>query len=374
MEDSLGLKRSDAGLAQRFLQSQLRDYETRLTEAEQRLAQFKQQNVGLLPAMGGDYYQRLETETGSLQQLRQRYDQLSQRRAEFARQLEGEEPSYGIMGSSGDSPIDGQIARFRAQLDELLLTYTEKHPQVISLKETIARLEQEKRNGAKVSTSVAPPGAELTPDQAMARSLDLNPVYQNLRLSLSQADADLAELKGQMAAQQAVVAELRSRVDAIPEVEAELARLNRDYEVNKTQYDTLLTRLESAKISEDADQSTENVKFRVIQPPTVPFKPVGPMRLALDTVVLLAALGLGVGLAVLLSQLHPTFTTRDFLQKVTGIPVLGSITAAINESFVPWHRQQSVLVGWALGLLLMVYLLNVVLSEPLRAAVRGMIG
>jgi len=249
MEDSLGMKRSDAGVAQRFLQSQLKDYEAKLTEAEQRLAQFKQQNVGLLPGMGGDYYQRLEGEMGTMQQLRQRYDQLSQRRAELARQLAGEEPTYGIMGSSGGSPIDGQIARFKAQLDELLLTYTEKHPQVISLKETIARLEEEKRNGAKVSTSVAPPGAELTADQAMARSLDLNPVYQNLRMSLSQADADLAELRGQMAAQQAVIADLRSRVDAIPEVEAELTRLSRDYEVNKQQYDTLLQRLESAKIS-----------------------------------------------------------------------------------------------------------------------------
>lgn len=374
MEDSLGLKRTDAGVAQRFLQSQLKDYETRLTEAEERLAQFKQQNVGLLPGMGGDYYQRLESEMGALQQLRQRFDQLNQRRAELARQLAGEEPTYGIMGAAGGSPIDGQIARFKAQLDELLLTYTEKHPQVISLKETIAHLEEEKRNGAKVSTSVAPPGAELTSDQAMARSLDLNPVYQNLRLSLSQADADLAELRGQMAAQQGVVAELRSRVDAIPEVEAELSRLNRDYEVNKTQYDTLLTRLESAKISEDADQNTENVKFRVIQPPTVPFKPVGPLRPVLDTMALFAALGLGAGLAILLSQLHPTFTTRDFLQKVTGVPVIGSITAAIQQTLIPWHRQQSVLVGGALGLLLVIYVLNIVLSDPLRAAVRGMMG
>jgi len=116
------------------------------------------------------------------------------------------------------------------------------------------------------------------------------------------------------------------------------------------------------------------VKFRVIQPPTVPFKPTGPVRPLLDTVVLIASIGLGVGLAILLSQLHPTFTTRDFLQKVTGIPVIGSITAAIQDTLVPWHRRQSVLIGGALGLLLVVYLLNVVLSEPLRAAVRGVTG
>jgi polysaccharide chain length determinant protein (PEP-CTERM system associated) len=374
MEDSLGLKRSDAGVAQRFLKAQIKDYERRLTEAEERLATFKQQNVGLLPGMGGDYYQRLEAEMGTLQQLKQRYAQLTDRRNEIDRQLQGEEPTYGMMGSTGGSPIDGQIARFKAQLDDLLLTYTDKHPQVISLKETIARLEEEKRNGAKVSTSVAPPGAELSKEQSIVRSLDMNPVYQNLRLSLSQADADLAELRGQMAAQQAVVADLRSRVDAIPEIEAELSRLNRDYEVNKQQYDTLLTRLESAKISEQADQNTDSVKFRVILPPTVPFKPTGPVRPMLDSIVLLGALGLGIGLAVLLAQLRPTFSTRDFLQKVTGVPVVGSITAAIRHGFVPWYRQQSVLVGCAVGVLLVVYLLNIVLSEPLRAALRGVTG
>ena len=78
MEGSLGLKRSDAGVAQRFLQGQITEYESRLTEAEQRLASFKQQNVGLLPGFGGDYYQRLEAETGTLQQMQQRFSQLTQ--------------------------------------------------------------------------------------------------------------------------------------------------------------------------------------------------------------------------------------------------------------------------------------------------------
>ena len=44
------------------------------------------------------------------------------------------------------------------------------------------------------------------------------------------------------------------------------------------------------------------------------------------------------------------------------------ITAAIQQTLIPWHRQQSVLVGGAVGLLLVIYLLNIVLSEPLRAA------
>jgi len=374
MEDSLGLKRTDSTVAQRFLDSQIREYERKLVEAEDRLAKFKQQNVGSMPGTGGGYYARLETEMGTLQQLRQTYTQMQTRRDELARQLQGEEPTFGLMGSAEGNPIDGQIARFKAQRDQLLMQYTEKHPQVQSLNETIARLEEEKRSGAKVSTSVAAPGAGLSNEEAMVRSLDMNPVYQNLRLALSQADADLAAVRGQMQAQQALISELRGRVEAIPEVEAELSRLNRDYEVNKQQYDTLVQRLESAKISEQAEQSADNVKFRVIEPPIVPFKPSGPERVALNTLVLLAALGAGLGLAVLLGQMHPTFTTRDLLQKVTGVHVLGTITAALRPNLEPWYRRQAVLAGGAVGLLLLVFIVNLILTEQLRISLRGVVG
>lgn len=374
MEDSLGLKRTDTNVAQRFLEAQVKEYERKLVEAEDSLAAFKQKNVASMPGSGGDYFQRLQTEMAALQELRQSYSQMQNRRDELERQLQGEEPTFGLMGSAEGNPIDGQIARFKAQRDQLLLQYTEKHPQVQSLNDTIARLEEEKRGGAKVSSSVAAPGAGLSNDEAIVRSLDMNPVYQNLRLALSQADADLAAIRGQLQAQQAVVGELRSRIDAIPEVEAELTRLNRDYEVNKKQYDTLLQRLESARISEEAEQNADNVKFRVIEPPMVPIKPSGPKRMAINVLVLIAALASGIGVASLLSLMHPVFATRDLLEKVTGIRVIGTISAALRPDLHPWYRRQPVLVGAAVSLLVAVLFLNQFLSEPLRAVVRSLVG
>ncbi len=325
-----------------------------------------------MPGATGDYYQRLEAEMGRLQQMQQVYNQLQARRDELNRQLRGEEPSFGLMGGASQSnPIDAQIAQYKAQRDQLMLQYTDKHPQVRAINETIARLEEEKSSGATISSSVAPPSGAAA---QVAQSLDANPVYQTLRLNLSQAEADLAEMRGQIASQQAAIGQLRSRVDAIPEVEAELARLNRDYEVNKKQYDTLLQRLESARISQQADQTTENVKFRVIEPPSQPVQPSGPKRLALDTLVLLAALGTGLGLAALLAQLHPTFTSRDVLEKVTGIPVLGAVTAALRDSVEPWYRRQGVMVAGAFGLLFVAYVLNIVLTDHLRTALRNLVG
>ncbi len=374
MEDSLGLKRTDSSVAQRFLEDQAKEYERKLVDAEESLAAFKQKNVGAMPGSGGDYFQRLETEMVKLQQLRQSYAQMQSRRDELERQLEGEEPTFGLMGTEEGNPIDAQIAGFKAQRDQFLLQYTEKHPQVQSLNETISRLEEEKRGGAKVSSSVAAPGAGLSNDEVMVRSLDMNPVYQNLRLARSQADADLAAIRGQLQAQQFVVGELRSRIDAIPEVEAELTRLNRDYELNKRQYDTLLQRLESARISEEAEQSAESVKFRVIQPPSVPIKPSGPERLAMNAAVLVAALASGIGLAWLLALMHPTFATREMLEEATGIPVIGTISATLRPDHRPWYRRQSVLFGGAVSLLVLGFFLNQYLSEPLRATVRGFVG
>lgn len=374
MEDSLGLKRTDAGVAQRFLLQQLGEYEQKLLEAETRLADFKKANVGLMPGAEGDYYQRLEADINQLNELRKRYRLVSERRTELQRQLEGERPTFGLTGSAGGDPIDAQIAAHQARIDQLMVQYTDKHPEVVALKDTIARLEEERRQGGRSSTSAYPPAGSTSGEDLLLRSLDLNPVYQNLRISLSQADAELAELRGQLALQEQAVASLRSKVDAIPEVEAELSRLNRDYDVNKKQYDALLQRLESARISEQADQSTEDVKFRVIEPPTVPLVPSGPKRGLLSTLVLLASVGAGIGLAILLQQVRPVFSTKDSLRQATGLPVLGSVTAAIVSAFVPWYRRQSALVFGALGALLVVFLLNLLLQNNVRAVLRNLVG
>jgi len=373
MEDSLGIKRDDAGVAERFISQQLADYERKLLEAESRLADFKKTNVGLMPGTSGDYYQRLDQSMAQLEALRTRHRQVTERRNELARQLQGEEPTFGLTAPVGSSPIDSQIAAYQARIDQMLLQYTDKHPEIVALRDTIKRLEEEKAQGAKVSSTVAPPTAGSS-DDMMMRSLDMNPVYQSMKISLSQADAELAEVRGQISAQEQAIGGLRSRMDAIPQVEAELAQLNRDYQVNKAQYDQLLQRLESARISQRADQSTGDVKFRVIDPPTVPVVPSGPERILLSALVLLASLGAGIGFALLLQQIRPVFSTKDTLRQVTGLPVLGSVTAAVLHSFVPWYRRQTALVGGALAALLAAFLLNLLLQQNLRAMLRNLLG
>ena len=86
-------------------------------------------------------------------------------------------------------------------------------------------------------------------------------------MQLSQADVEVATARRQLGDEQAQIDELHKMINVAPEVEAEFARLNRDYDVTRTQYQALVDRLARAKISDQAD-ATGVVRFEVVDPPT----------------------------------------------------------------------------------------------------------
>jgi polysaccharide chain length determinant protein (PEP-CTERM system associated) len=202
VEDTLGVKRADTDTAQAFLQSQITEYEQRLRDAEDQLATFKKQNVGLLPGETGDYYTRLQTAQTKLEDLRAQVRLVEQRRTELSKQLEGEVPTFGLFEESAESGSpDGRLAEYQRQLDQLLLQYTDKHPKVIALKETMANIEAQAAAASDKKRAAAP--LPKNPQEAMARALDINPVYQQLRVELSRSQVDLAELREQVSEYQA---------------------------------------------------------------------------------------------------------------------------------------------------------------------------
>ncbi len=371
--DTLGIKREDSDSAQKFLETQIADYDQRLREAEDRLTAFKQKNVGSMPGQGGDYYAQYQAAAGALTDLQAKYRLTTERIHALQDQLQGEEPTFGLFvegdGSSGEAD-DGQIAEYRRQLDQLLLQYTDKHPKVIALKETIAQLEAQK---AAKAPAHAPKVVSRDPKNAAALSLDINPVYQNLKIELSRAQVDLAELKQQISEKEAAVAQLHSRVNSVPETEAELVRLNRDYEVTKAQHQALLQRLESARLSEQVDTSTEKGRFRIIEPPTLPRLPIGPKRNLLMSAVMCAALAAGIALAFLLNQLKPIFLSRSMLASVTGLPVLGAISFASPK---PGNllRRDWALVSMTAAALVIFYLVSLIVSSGASRLLRTLTG
>ncbi|MBV6416831.1 MAG: Chromosome partition protein Smc [Steroidobacteraceae bacterium] len=337
VENALGEKRTGQETAQRFIDEQIAEYEQRLRDAESRLAEFKQRNVGLMPDSTGDYFGRMQQETAEAERVRTALAVAESRKAEIDRQLEGEEPFlFGFdtgtttsAASPGSTDITFRIQDLQRQLDELLLKYTDKHPEVIATRKTIAELKE--RQAEELARIKA--GQQAT--GSLSSSLKTNPVYQSLEIEQKRTQVQVAELRQELAQRYGKIATLRKQVNSVPEVEAELARLNRDYEQVRQQYNELVQRRETAKLSEQADR-TGTVKFDIIEPPAAPIDPVAPNRPQLLFMVLLAALAVAGGGAWLMNQLRPVFHTVRALTEVTGVPVFG----AISRTWVDRHRQQ----------------------------------
>lgn len=320
VESTLGESRENTDTAQRFLTEQIQEYETRLFNAEERLKEFKRENAEFMPTVAQGYFQTLEAARRALDESRLALNEARNRRNELQRQVVGEEPMFGFAGdsSSGSRPheLDARIRELRSQLDELSLQYTDAHPRVESLRASIETLEEQRRKDLEDSGPVSP----RTP------RLESNPIYQQLRVSLAEADAQVASYSARVAEYRARVAKLEKMVDTLPQVEAELNRLNRDYDIHKQNYDAFVSRLETARISEEVEISGDSVRIEVIDPPRLPLSPSGPNRLMLNAGVLALGLGAALALAFLLSQLRPVIHDEKTLRDVSMRPVFGVVS------------------------------------------------
>ena len=158
-----------------------------------------------------------------------------------------------------------------------------------------------------------------------AYNVDKNPIYQQMRISMAQLEADVAAKKRLLSEYEAQVAELEGSIDKVLALEAERRDLMSDYEIAKKNHGVLESRLESAKLGRKADNSSDNVRFRVVDPPRAPTVPSGPNRVLYSSLILLAGLAVGFGVAFLMSQFRPTFDERQMLSDSLGLPVLGSV-------------------------------------------------
>ena len=317
VEGSFGGKKQDSEKAVQFIEDQIKSYEQKLSTAETALKDFKIRNMGLLPKQGGDYSGKLTDMSDQLNQARLELREAEQARNAIKRQMAGDEPRPGApAGDEGevDPELVSRITALNKQLDSLRLQYTEQHPDIVAGKRLLSQLEKQRSDQAKKPRrNSSDPGANFSP------------MLQQMTVALSAAEARVASLRARVDEYSSRMDRTRNASVTAPEVEAQMAQLNRDYQVNQSNYQKLLERRETAKLSGDLSSATDMLTFRVIDPPTVPLTPAGPNRPRLFSLVFAGALIAGLAVALLLSQIRPTFLSQSSLRDVTGIPILGSI-------------------------------------------------
>mgnify|MGYP003666496562 FL=1 len=139
------------------------------------------------------------------------------------------------------------------------------------------------------------------------------------------------------------VKDLENKIHVLPEIEAELIALNRGYNITKKKYEELLNRQETAKLAQQADENTNKIQFKVIDPPRAATEPTGPKRILFFIIVTIVGFGTGIGLSLLVSQISPVTTSTSQLSKATGVPIFGIVSASDNLGLKKWHKKKTII-------------------------------
>lgn len=330
VESSLGDSRKDSDAAKKFINEQIKNYEAKLAEAENRLKEFRLRNMeAQFEQDKGGVVGRFGEVTGQLNQARLELREAENAREALKRQILGDSTAT----RSGQDPLlsvsmpelDGRIDALRRTLDLLLQKYTDQHPDVLGTRRAIKELEDQKRREVLELRKAAANNPSLLLGNSGAAS-------EEIRKSLAVLEAQIASLRARVGEYESRYNRLKEMMKTAPQIEAEFAQLNRDYNIHKKNYEDLVSRRESASMSSELESVAGIADFRLIDPPRVSQQPVAPNRLLLLPLVLIASLAAGLGVCFLASQIRPVFMDARTLREVTGLPLLGGVSLALGHA------------------------------------------
>jgi polysaccharide chain length determinant protein (PEP-CTERM system associated) len=307
--------------------------------------------MGLLGTSGQSYFSQMTTVTEQIKDARVELRVAEQTRDGIRKQLE-EQTQRGPAATSKRTAtvsvpeIDSRISEQKRQLDELLRKYTDQHPDVVSTKRLLTQLLEDRKREIEVRSKAAEndPGNPLTGD----------PVAQQLKVALNDAEANVTTIRARLGEYEARHSQLRSSAETMPKIDMELVQLDRDYGIQKRQYESLVSRRETASLTgklEDAGVA----EFRIIDPPRVTPNPVAPNRLALIGGVVAISLLAGLAASWLVSQVRPTFRDGRTLREVAQRPLLGMVSILPTHSWRVMRRRAALLFAGGVGGLIASY-------------------
>jgi uncharacterized protein involved in exopolysaccharide biosynthesis len=290
--EGLRMSTQQARLTTEFLKRELESTETALREQKEKIAAFEEAHRGELPADLDAHQRRVE-------RLIDERKQLAQKVAEGETDIARAAAEGG--GAETTASPQQRLDELRGQLAKAQSVYTDSHPAVVSLKRQVASAEKEVAQGG---------GGVLVPSGRQG--------------IVAATQREVAQTRATLEATERELADLDARIARIPSNETELAGLQQRAQVLQDTYFEFLGKVKDAELAESLDLAQQGSRVSVMdeaQPPLAPEK--GRLKIVLAG--LMASLGLGVAVGVLLELRDPVLATSQGVEDLTGIPVLGTV-------------------------------------------------
>jgi polysaccharide chain length determinant protein (PEP-CTERM system associated) len=261
IEENLKVREQEAEGTTAFIDDQLEKARATLADEEQRLKNFKALHMGSLPEQEGATLQLLGQLQTTLQvngdalgraQAQKTYAE-SMLSAVTARQAEALQPL-----------AQSELELRRQELKQAEILYTPLHPDVVRLREEVSALEKSPPPSGQAAgtTTSAPPSKDLAPVE--------------IRGQIAALDEEIKRRTQQQAEIEKRMRQMQTRVEALPAVEQQMLELDRDYQISKLNYASLLEKKNTSAMAAEMERRAQGEQFRVIDPASYPEKPVQP--------------------------------------------------------------------------------------------------
>ncbi len=291
-----------------FLDSELEGVKSELERQEARLQEFKRRNMGELPEQMGANLQTLTRLQFDLQSTTEAIS-----RAEERKLLLSGGTTNNIINID---PNEARLHQLEAELVELRIKFTDKHPEIIQKNHEIEEVRR------RMMTTQA--GTGKNPAGQTSKQLQ-SPLASKSHNQIEELNFEIERLKTKQKTLEEQIRVYQARVEKAPLQEQQMLILQRDYENTKKNYQSLLDKKLSARISENLEKRQQGENMRILDPANLPTKPYSPDQNRILLLGLLIGLATGVGSAYLREMSDTSFTRPEELEAVLKLPVLATI-------------------------------------------------
>ncbi|MBW2002203.1 MAG: protein GumC [Deltaproteobacteria bacterium] len=339
--ENLKLREDQAIGTSEFLTDELGAIRRNLLEKEAGLKRYRETYMGGLP-------EQLETNLRILERIQEQIvtNQENLREAENRKLLIQQQISDAAeIRRARVAPAEAEeeiaqpttLDQLKTQLASLEVRYTQRHPDIIRLKQKIADLESKENN-------------DLEEVQKGPVRRGITQAEINLANQLREIELEIVNLKAEAAQLHSQMKRYQTQVENTPKREQELMSLNRDYHNIQESYNSLLSRKLEAEIAVNLERKQKGEKFRIVDPAQVPIRPFKPdiRRILLMTVGL--GFALGCGLAYLRETMDTSFRRPDDVEEVLQIPIIASLPFMLNAKELKTIKRKEILTVASVGL------------------------
>jgi polysaccharide chain length determinant protein (PEP-CTERM system associated) len=316
-----------------FLENQLADARANMAAQEAKVAAFKAKHLGELPSQLESNVQILAGLQNQLQNTQQTLDAAKQQKLyleSLLQQYQSAQASLGTGNSITTSTptLERELLDLHHRLRDLQSRYTDEHPDIIALKDMIAKTEKlEKQSEDEMASNQKDPKTTPAVDgAAMAEVQRGSPT--SMMQAQGQLKANQLEILNDQQRERYLESQIsayQARLNLTPETEEELTNISRGYEESRSNYNSLQQKQMQSQLATSLEHQQQGEQFRIVDPPSLPDKPSSPNHLWFSMGGLIAGICLGLGLAAILELTDVRVRQEKDLEGIVPVRVLVGI-------------------------------------------------